>query len=181
MKLYSSNRSTPNDNIIYNVPLNCIEYTQKILVEYSKLNSPNEGIVYWAGKREDNAVDVLMVIAPFTESSPLSVKTSNKSNFSVIRLLNANSLKYIGQVHSHPTDWVGHSEGDDENAPFRTENILSLVVPTYCKEGLLPLTKCGLHRYTKGKFIRLSDKYIRKHFKIVGNFKSELIDLRNAN
>jgi hypothetical protein len=169
----------PSDDFRYYIPQNAIEYTQQVLQEYSKLDSPNEGLVYWAGKTNSNKVEVLMVIAPHTKSAPLKVEVSNKFNFPVVRMLNANSLKYIGLVHSHPTDWVDHSDGDNECAPFRSDGIISIVVPNYSKNGLLPLTTCGIHRYSNGKFGRLSDAYVSKHFKVVNNVESKSFDLRN--
>lgn len=83
----------------------------------------------------------------------------------------------IAQVHSHPSDWVDHSEGDDLWASFKIEGLVSIVVPNYCKDGMLPLTNCGVHRYINGNFIRLSKKYITSHFRLV-NEKSDFVDLR---
>ena len=47
------------------------------------------------------------------------------------------------------------------------DSFLSIVVPVYGKEGMLPLTQCGIHRFEKGKFRRLSNLEIITSFSIV--------------
>ena len=89
-----------------------------------------------------------------------------------------NNTIEIAQVHSHPSDWVDHSEGDDLWASFKIEGLVSIVIPNYCKGGMLPLTNCGVHRYINGNFIRLSEKYITSHFRLVNNEKADFVDLR---
>ena len=44
-------------------------------------------------------------------------------------------LELIGQVHSHPGRFVGHSDGDDERALMPYDGFLSIVVPHYGRRG----------------------------------------------
>lgn len=169
---------TPKDTIKYVIPAKVIRDTERVLIDYANIYPSNEGLVYWGGTTEGELINVSIVIAPETESSFGRVSTSNRSNFDVVRLLNKKDLIEIGQVHSHPTEWVDHSIGDDKWAPFKIEGLISIVVPEYCKNGMSPLTICGIHRYTNGKFIRLSEKYISAHFKIVSNIESGFEDFR---
>ncbi len=169
---------TPKDYMEYVLPSTAIHDTETVLLEYAKIVPPNEGLVYWGGKQEGNRITVLMVIAPRTESDFGRVSVSNRSNFDFVRALSRNSFIQVAQVHSHPTDWVDHSQGDDKWAPFKIEGLVSIVVPDYCRNGMPPLTACGVHRYTNGNFIRLSGQYVRTHFRIIDSMSSAFEELR---
>jgi len=172
-RLYS-----PKDNTRYVIPTSAIRDTEKVLTEYARIKPANEGLVYWGGIEGGNKIAVQAVIAPRTESDFGRVSTSHRSNFDFVRTLNRHNLVQVAQVHSHPSDWVDHSPGDDALAAFKTEGLLSIVVPDYCNRGMLPLTACGIHRYTRGDFIRLSNKYIDSHFVIRNPPSSYLEDFR---
>ena len=95
-----------------------------------------------------------------------------------MEIIAENNLTQIGQVHSHPSSWVGHSHTDDEEAAFKINGLLSLVVPNYGRLGLLPLTICGVHRFIDGTFSRLNNIYIQNHFVVNKSLDCRLFDLR---
>lgn len=171
-----SKRLTPKDQIIYNVSHKVVSSTIEVLNEYGSIS--HEGLVYWAGYQDKHNVKITTVIAPETESAESRVTVPSKSNFYVVKTLSKNRILHIGQVHSHPGSWVDHSYGDDEWASFKRHGLLSLVVPRYCMEGMLPFHKCGIHRFVEDKFLRLSDRYIKQHFRIVEE-NALFIDLRD--
>lgn len=171
-------RVTPKDNVKYVIPKDAIIHTQKVLEDYANLTPSNEGLVYWAGKKEADLVTVSLVIAPKTTSDWGYISTSNRANFDVVKTLAENYKIHIGQVHSHPGSFVDHSDGDDHDASFKIEGLVSIVVPNYCKDGMLPLTKCGIHRYDNRNFHRFSDKYVSEHFEIFENLSCDFVDLR---
>ncbi|MHA1962240.1 MAG: hypothetical protein ACW99U_18710 [Candidatus Thorarchaeota archaeon] len=171
-------RHTPDDHISYIIPETAIQDTEKVLNEYGLMTPSNEGMVYWAGARLEDLIIVRMVIAPDTESNFGRVSTSRRSNFDVIGVLNEYSHFEVAQVHTHPDDWVDHSWGDDMWAAFKIEGLLSILVPNYCRDGMLPLSDCGVHRFAGGGFIRLSDEYVNGRFRISGDEESTLKDLR---
>ena len=162
----------------YLISSKVIRDTERVLQDYACKSPSNEGLVYWAGKISDNVVNVTAVIAPNTESDAYLVSTSHKDNFHVVNELNELKLVEVAQVHSHPGYEVDHSYGDDRWAAFKFEGLLSLVVPNYCKEGILPLEKCGIHRYKKRGFTRLSIKYVKEHFQLIDRTDSKFVDLR---
>lgn len=166
------------DNKKYIIPKQVITDSQKVLREYASLEPSNEGLVYWGGTKNEQIVTVTTVIAPKTDSSYGRVSTSYKSNSKFVQALNEKKIVYIAQVHSHPTTWVDHSEGDDAWAPFKIDGLLSIVVPTYGKNGILPLTKCGVHRFEKTHFERLPRKYVKKHFVIDSQYESDFVEMR---
>jgi proteasome lid subunit RPN8/RPN11 len=173
------NPTTPQDQVRYTIPLGIIEKTQMVLLDYANLESPHEGLVYWGGRRLGNIVEVQAMIAPATTSHSGRVSTNNRANVDLVRTLTDNSQVYIAQVHSHPGSWVDHSDGDTEWAAFKFEGLLSIVVPIYCTRGMLPLTKCGVHRYQRETFIRLSNTYIVSHFQISNKSEAQYWDFRD--
>ncbi|MCH7559960.1 MAG: Mov34/MPN/PAD-1 family protein [Thaumarchaeota archaeon] len=170
-------QKSPNDKITYIIPNSILLNTEKVLSEYADMEPSNEGLVYWGGTINKKIVHISIVIAPKTESNFGRVSTSNRSNFDVVQTLIKNKTIEIAQVHSHPNNSVDHSEGDDLWASFKIEGLVSIVVPNYCKNGMLSLTNCGVHRYMDGDFVRLSKKYVTSHFRVV-NEESNFIDLR---
>ena len=171
-------RHTPRDNCLYILPWKAIIFTDQILMDYAGRTPSNEGLIYWAGVFENNQYVVKAVIAPETVSDFGRVSTSHKANLDFILKLNILGLIQIAQVHSHPDDWVDHSMGDDEYAAFKIKGLVSVVVPRYCKDGLLPLTCCGVHRFDDTGFIRLSNIYVKQHFLIDSSLDCILEDLR---
>jgi hypothetical protein len=157
--MWESERFTPADNKKYMIPNRAIMYTEKVLSDY-------EGLVYWAGRKDVDVIRVELVIAPRTDSAARRVMTSPESNMKMIQVLDKYDMIHLGQVHSHPGSWVDHSEGDDEYAAFKINGLLSLVVPSYCKDGMMPIETCGVHRFEQDHFIRFTDEYVSDHFSI---------------
>lgn len=168
---------SPKDDFKYLICHSVIDHTEAVLKEYGEIEEGHEGLVYWAGKRDQNNILINAVIAPDTISSEGRVTIPPLSNFYVVQCLSKIKLIQLGQVHSHPGSWVGHSSGDDTSASFKRNGLLSIVVSNYCSDGMLPLKECGIHRYEEQQFIRLSKKYIQGHFKLTAE-KGEFFDLR---
>jgi len=179
MRLFSSWRNEiQTDDFQYFIPRKAITDSERILLSFPSKRKPEEMLVYWAGIRERNKLTVKLVIAPKAETSSGRVMTSHEANFHFVRTLSSRNFIQIAQVHTHPTSWIGHSPGDSKYAAFKVKGLLSVVVPSYCRKGILPLKKCGFHRFDGRKFIKLPAKYLKGHFHILDNEGSELEDLR---
>ena len=166
------------DGFQYYVPRKAIMDTEHFLLDFPFMHSPEERIVFWAGTREADKSTIRLVIVPNAKTNSGSVVVSQEANFHFVKILSARALVQIAQIHTHPTSWVGHSPGDSEYAAFKVKGLLSIVVPSYCIEGMLPLEKCGVHRFDGKKFMRLPIVYISAHFHILNDEESELKDLR---
>ncbi len=178
LRLFNRQRVTPNDELFYEINFGVVDKTTQVLKQYGQL--PNEGLVFWAGAIVENRAKITHVIAPETDSAEGRVTVPHLSIYNVVKALSDHKIIHIGQVHSHPAKWVDHSGGDDELAPFKREGLISLVVPSYCNEGMIPIKKSGVHRYEGNQFIRLSNKYIKSHFTMIDG-ESHFIDLRGKN
>lgn len=129
--------------------------------------SAHEKVLYWAGVRTEKAWHITTCIEPELTSTWGSYHTSAVANAKVIQYLASNELELLCQVHSHPGIFVDHSDGDNEGAFMPYEGFLSIVVPFYGADGILPLKQCGVHRFQNGRFYRLTEGEIHEGFTIV--------------
>ena len=171
-------RFTPKDEIQYYIPQEIIDFTVKILLEYGNKRPPSEGVVYWAGRQSKNEWEICSAIAPAVEASKYGFETGYNGNARFVSFICDNDLQYVSQVHSHPSTWVDHSPIDDKETAFRSEGLLSIVVPTFGRHGIFPLKQCGVHIHTKGAFKRLTNKYVGGHFH-VGQPQQSIIILKD--
>jgi proteasome lid subunit RPN8/RPN11 len=115
----------------------------------------HEKVVYVAGVKRPDVWIATTVIRPKARTTRGSFATSSAANADVVAFLSDVGLSILGQVHTHPGPFVEHSGGDDEGAFMPTENYLSIVVPNYGRQGMLPIERCGVHRYESGTFRRM--------------------------
>jgi hypothetical protein len=82
-------------------------------------------------------------------------------------------MRRLGQIHSHPSEWTGHSEHDDQFAFSRRDGALSIVVPHYaaCAPGL---HDCGVHVCQNGTWHQLPQARLQEWLLIVPS----LLDFR---
>lgn len=171
----------PRDNNQYFIDSQVMIFTDQVLKDYGNKKPSCEGLVYWAGKVEGDKYYVTHAVAPKTKASRRDIYTTHESNGLVVEYLCDNELVYIAQVHSHPGNWVEHSEVDNEETAFRSEGLVSIVVPVFSERNILPWSQCGFHLYTNGAFKFLSTKYVNKRF-TVHKLNKEVItfkDFRN--
>lgn len=174
-------RINPPDQFIYRIDKGIIPFTEQVLREYGKGKKPCEGVVYWSGKRlSDLEVLIDCAVAPRIRARRYHFQVDHHANAAFVDFINDNDRIYISQVHSHPGTFVDHSEVDDNETAFRSEGLVSIVVPVYGRLGMLPLTECGVHRYQQNEFFRLADDYVARHFQINDEHSSLILkDLRN--
>lgn len=176
--IFFKHKESQLDQFQYYIPLQVIADTECILRDFPLKNDPHEMIVFWAGVRDGNKITVKLVVAPKAKTNSGRVEVPPESNFYFVKALCSRNFVQIAQVHSHPTSWIGHSPGDSKFAAFKVSGLLSIVVPSYCRKGMLSLNRCGFYRFDGNKFIKLSSKYVKDHFHILNDEISELEDLR---
>jgi len=127
----------------------------------------HEKVVYLAGVKRPDVWIATTAIRPKARTTQGSFSTTFAANAAVVAFLSDAGLSLLGQVHTHPGRFVDHSDGDDEGAFMPTENYLSIVVPNYGRQGMLPLERCGVHRYEVGMFRRIADDELASHVCVV--------------
>jgi hypothetical protein len=141
-----------------------IKETERLLRGFRRL----ETTVSWFGVASPSAAVVVTVVRPRQYRTAGSFDVDAAANADVAIAVCEHDLTLIAQVHSHPGKSVSHSYGDDEGAPFTYNGFLSIVVPNYCRDGMLPLEKCGIHLY-RGSFRRLTREQVAASIRVVPN------------
>lgn len=118
---------------------------------------PHEGLLFWAGRRVDDVTCVFTAITPASTRQPLGVATDEVAMGDASRTARSLHLGIVGQVHTHPGSDVRHSDGDDDLAFMPFEGMLSIVVPSYGRRGLLPLDGLGVHQFQDGRFVWIEE------------------------
>jgi hypothetical protein len=134
----------------------------------------HEGVVYLGGVETAEQSVALVAIAPVATTTRGSFVTDASANTMVVSSLATLGLTLIGQVHSHPGDWVDHSDGDDTGALVWFQGYWSLVVPAFARRGLLSLTGCGIHLFDRERFARLTEPAVAARVRVI----PQAIDLR---
>jgi hypothetical protein len=151
-----------------------LDRTADILRQSGYSGESHEGVVYWSGRRAGTESFVTTCIAPSAYTTRGSFNTSSHANAKVIMYLATAGLELLGQVHSHPGEFVGHSDGDDEHALMPYEGFMSMVVPHYARSGMRPLSVCGIHIFENSGFRRLDACEVENCFQIT----DDIADLR---
>jgi proteasome lid subunit RPN8/RPN11 len=126
----------------------------------------HERVVYLGGLSLGVDSVVMTVMIPHARTTSGSFRTDTDANADVVHALIRHGLVLVGQVHTHPGTWVDHSDGDDEGALVRFEGFWSIVVPSYCREGMGTLARCGVHVFRTGAFRRLTERAVRARVRI---------------
>ncbi len=144
-----------------------VEQTARLVASFGRRGRPHEGIIYWAGVPTTSVWVIMTALAPEAETTPGSYRTSVSANAFVVASVNDLKLQLLGQVHGHPKDWVDHSEGDNRGAFMPYDGFLSVILPWYGLRGMLPLEKCGIHRFENGRFVALDAPEVIERFVVV--------------
>lgn len=125
-----------------------------------------EGIVYWFGLEFDVRAVVTTLVVPRADTADGSVRTSAAANAEAMGIIVGTPLVLLGQAHSHPYHFVGHSPVDDRDTFAQFPGAISVVVPLFGRRGL-ELEKCGVHRHLDGKFQRIRGRNVGEHLRVL--------------
>ena len=137
----------------FNVCGAVINETVRALVTFRGPDRSHEGIVFWGGYQYDGITTITTVVVPKAKHGPQFVQCDERSIREVSQIFRRYGLGLLVQVHSHPSEDARHSFGDDRMVFMPFEGMLSLVVPWYAKNGMLPLSGCGIHQFQKGRWV----------------------------
>lgn len=140
--------------------------TERLLRSYGGAEE-HEGIVYWGGIETPRGAAVLTAVSPTAHTTWGSFQTGADANAELVSVLARFGQSLVAQVHSHPEDWVDHSDGDDAGALVRFVGFWSLVVPRFARRGMRPLHRCGVHLFQDGEFRRLSKEAVSARVHLV--------------
>ena len=128
--------------------------TERLLRSYGGAHD-HEGIVYWGGLELPQGAAALTAVSPVAITTWGSFRTERDTNTALVLTLASLGLSLVAQVHSHPGEWVDHSDGDDGGALVKFHGFWSLVVPNFAQLGMRNLEAVGVHLFDTGAFRRL--------------------------
>jgi hypothetical protein len=172
MKATSGGRARPaplDDNLsgpsLY-IPEAVIVEIERLLPTHGA-GEAHEGVIYLGGAEVNDGAVALVALSPVAATTWGSFRTDVDANSAVVRALADLGASLVGQVHSHPSTWVDHSDGDDAGALVRFDGYWSLVVPSFARDGLRPIERCGIHLYQSGSFKRLTTRASRARVRVL--------------
>jgi proteasome lid subunit RPN8/RPN11 len=110
----------------------------------------NEAACVWLGTRSSDLERALEVVflddLPGTVGRRLQHRTSRQAVDMMLEFARTKRMSIVGDLHTHPSEWVDLSEVDRVHPIEYRVGLLALVLPS-CAQGLPDLTRTGVHEY----------------------------------
>ena len=135
------------------IETNLLVATEAALRTFRGPAGPHEGIVFWGGKELEGLTLYTTAVIPHAIHTKGSVQCDEAAIREVVRALRPHGLGLLAQIHSHPGGDARHSHGDDDMILLPFEGMLSIVVPWYGRDGMHPLSTCGIHQFQQGRWV----------------------------
>lgn len=136
----------------------------------SRGGGQREAACIWAGHRDDQSetVEQIVFLDDFDETVAhgLYHRTPRSVTAELFRLLRERELVIVGDVHSHPDEWVGLSPVDSAHPIEYRVGLRALVLPHY-SIGEPSTETVGVHEYLGDKrWHQLSISEVRRVLRI---------------
>ncbi len=139
--------------------------THRFLGPYCHANV--EGACFWFGVQEGSLQVVTTLALPEVRQTRGYYRVVPESLRRLVADMRAQGLKNLAQVHTHPSDWVGHSRYDDENSYSTKEGALSIVWPNYGASLHHDLNTLGIHERQGGEWVLLDENAAFRRIRLV--------------
>jgi hypothetical protein len=159
--------SEVNSRILY-LPRAILRSTHEHFLPYWEAKV--ETAVFWAGLELGTLQVVTTLVSPGLRQTWGNYQVTRESLRRMARVLNEQDLTILSQVHTHPGDWVDHSEYDDQHAYSTSDGALSFVWPSHGYSFSYGLEGVGIHECHKGQWLKLELTEIRSRIKIIDSF-----------
>ncbi len=127
--------------------------TEAALRTFRGPEGPHEGIVFWGGRDMEGFTLFTTAVIPHAKHTKGSVQCDEVAIREIVHALRPHGLGLLAQIHSHPGGDARHSLGDDDMIFLPFEGMLSIVVPWYGRDGMHPLSTCGIHQFQHDRWV----------------------------
>lgn len=151
---------------IWHLPDNLLSQSIAIMRPQGRVG--NEGLAFWFGVENQNKLMVTHIVEVFGTgfiTTPLHMSLSLIAMTRLTQLTEELNIFLIGQIHSHPGNFVDLSELDKSHG-IRIPDYLSVVCPYYAQRDLVDLEEFGFHVFEKNKYRRMLNKEISTRISI---------------
>ena len=152
---------------------------ERMLDEFARRKQPVEQVCYFDGIRFGDDGVVLALTIPNAKLFRDHFEVSPDAMSQAGKHLRRFQIKRLLQVHTHPSDWVGHSAWDDAKAYSQMEGALSVVLPSHAR-ARPRLEHSGVHLRTQEGWIQLSHQRVGEMISIVPSHFDFRNDLENT-
>lgn len=138
----------------------------QILDEFESGSPTTEQVCYLDGIQERGCSVTTTVVFPDARLEPGYFEVSSASMSEAGKHFRKYGLKRLAQIHTHPTDWTGHSQWDDAHAYSQLEGAISIVLPNF---GLNrpSIVHAGVHMRSQSGWRQIDPKEVSKYVQIV--------------
>ncbi len=161
------------------VPRAVVSDTHQHLVPYWKARV--EVACFWFGVEAGDAQVVTTLALPEVLQTAGNYRMMRESLRRLSKEMRSQGLVNLGQVHTHPKRWVGHSPYDDERAYSTREGSLSLVWPDYGLALAHDLAGIGVHERRAGRWAQLTDEQVGRRIKVVDSVSDQRWKIERGN
>lgn len=150
----------------WHLPNNLLSQSITIMRPQGRMG--NEGLVFWFGIENQNNLIVTHIVEVFGSgfnTSPLHMSLSLNAMAKLTQLTEELGIFLIGQIHSHPGNFVDLSELDKMHG-IRIPDYLSVVCPYYAQRDVVGLEEFGFHVFENSKYRRMLNKEISTRISI---------------
>lgn len=155
-----------NNEFSWTLPCDLLDASVEVMRPHGRLG--NEGLALWLGKSEGTRAIVTHMVSlrgDGFQTSPLQLRLSWTAMSRLTDLADERGCYLVGQIHSHPGDFIDLSEVD-ERYGVRFQNYLSVVCPDYAQHKVSGFDECGVHLFNDGRYRRLSTEETKRRINV---------------
>jgi hypothetical protein len=137
-----------------------------MLVEFAKENRQVEQVCYFDGIAIDGGGVVTTITIPCAKLEAGRFHVEPNAMSQAGKHLRAHRLRRLAQVHTHPTEWTGHSPWDNHWAYSQLPGAISIVLPHFGRTKPR-LEQVGVHLRTGAGWKQLSQNEVQLKLRLV--------------
>lgn len=129
-----------------------------------------ETACFWFGMDAGATQVVTTVAAPKLYQTRGNYSVDMSSLRRLAGAMRGQGLTNLAQVHTHPSEWVGHSPYDDDHTYSTREGAISLVWADYGLSLGYDLNGIGVHERREGLWVLLDERETKERIRLVDDF-----------
>jgi hypothetical protein len=137
-----------------------------MLAEFAAEKRRVEQVCYFDGVAIDGGGIVTTMVIPRAKLEAGRFHVEPDAMSQAGRHLRAHRLRRLAQVHTHPTEWTGHSPWDNAWAYSQLPGAISIVLPHFGSTKPT-LEQVGVHLRTGAGWKELSPAELQQHLRLV--------------
>jgi hypothetical protein len=144
-----------------------------MLTEFAKEARQVEQVCYFDGVSHEGGGSVTSLTIPNARLEAGRFQVQPEAMSEAGKHLRAYRLRRFAQVHTHPTEWTGHSPWDNQWAYSQLPGAISIVLPHFGRTRPA-LEQAGVHLRTDAGWKQLSSNEVQQHLRLV----PDILDFR---